>query len=655
MPETPQLYGLLIAIDDYPAPVPPLGGCVNDIRKVKTYLETEQREMQPQLLVLENEQATKSAILDGFRQHLAQAGPSDTVLVYFSGHGTQEEANPEIWPFEPDGKLECIVNYDGILESGDGYSYKLLADKELRYLLHELAQTQAHILTIFDCCHSGGNTRINNKPDKEIRVQSRRYVASRLTEACPEREWEQFIFSGSVDKKELASKPLSEVIPVGQHVQMGACRGDQLAYEINGGGIFTSTLLSLLEQTKGAITYFDLRSRIRYMIKNEYKQTPQVYVQGQEGQQLFSGFLGKTVNRQQNEGNLVYNSQEGWVLDLGAIHGLTPDLQSVQVQDGASPFTARVQSVKMSYTRLLIQDPEVMTRLDPSRTYRVLVPGALAQPIRVFLSSKEEQSSGRLLLAKELTEIKDRLLLVEREEDADYVVRIGPDSLIVTLPFVPDRPIVRPVSGTPERTPNLVVYYLQNIAKWTFVRDLHNPNVHLFEKFPIDIQFYLIRADRSQVPLELNGEEIVLPYRKMPDGSWENAIRIKVTNRHKSRLYCSLIYLSETFQIYSSLFGEPLIFLEPGESAWAFEGGDVEMDLPEHIVDFNWPNSFTWLKFMVSTQEFDPAVFDQDPLPTPNEGETRGIKLVTPVKMNATDWTTRLVQIRMPNPEFKEG
>ena len=98
MPKPPQLFGLLLAIDDYPLPVPPLGGCVNDIRKVKSYLTEKQGKLNPQLLVLENEAATKAAIIAGFREHLAQAGPQDTVLIYFSGHGTQEEADPKIWP-----------------------------------------------------------------------------------------------------------------------------------------------------------------------------------------------------------------------------------------------------------------------------------------------------------------------------------------------------------------------------------------------------------------------------------------------------------------------------------------------------------------------------------------------------------------------------
>lgn len=655
MPKTPKLYALLVAINDYPAPVPPLGGCVNDIRKVKTYLEEEQKDLTPELVILEDAAATKDAIVAGFQQHLAQAQPEDTALFYFAGHGTQEEADTAIWPFESDGKLECIVNYDGIMQQNGELKTNLIADKELRFLLHELGKTNAHIITIFDCCHSGGNTRENKIAEPGGKVSTRRYVSSRLTKAVPGRKWEQFLFADTINPTDLRQKPLPEVIPVGQHVQMGACRSDQLAYEVNGGGVFTSTLLELLRSVRGEVSYFDLRNRIRYMVKNEFKQTPQVYVQGNEASQLFNGFLGKPVNRQMNEGNFVYNKSEGWILDMGALHGLAPDIKTIKIEDEeGGPFHAEVQSVKMSHTRLLIKDPEVMTRLDQRKAYRAIVPGALAQPIRVYLDEEPVDSEGSKFLKEALKGVTDRLILAEDEQSADYVMQIKNDTYTISLPGEPNKPIVKPLEGWTDRKAETAVIYLRNIAKWTFVRELHNPNVRLFDDFPVKIEFFEVKPDLSQHPLELTGEEMVLPYRKMPEGEWGNIIRIKITNTHKSRLYCSLVYLSDAFQVYSSLLGEPVVFLEPGESAWAFEGGDVEMDFAPYIAALNWPNSFVWLKFIISTSEFDPAVFDQDALPMPTDGDTRGIKLHTPAKVNASDWTTRLVTIRMPNPEYQE-
>jgi hypothetical protein len=324
----------------------------------------------------------------------------------------------------------------------------------------------------------------------------------------------------------------------------------------------------------------------------------------------------------------------------------------VQIEDPeGDAFTAQVQSVKMSHTRLLVSDPEVMTRLDPTKGYRAVVPGALAQPIRIYLDG---QGEAKETMEKEMVTFKDRLLLVDSEQNADYVIRVKHDAFVITLPFDAGRPVVHPTEGLTEKAAAFTTIYLRNIAKWHFVRDLYNPKVRLFEKSPIEIEFFQVNKDLSQQPLSIVGEEIVLPYRKLPNGDWGNLMRVKITNRHSSRIYCSVIYLSETFQIYSSLLGEPVVFLDPGESVWAYEGGDLELDLPSHIKALNWPNSFIWLKFMVSTQEFDPATFDQDPLPMPTESVNRGIKLATPGKLNVSDWTTELVQIRMPNPEFRK-
>lgn len=646
MPELPQLYGLLVAINDYQPPVTPLGGCVNDIQRVKTYLETSQQDLHPQLLVLENEAATKQAIVNGFRQHLARAGKGDTILFYFAGHGTQEAADPGLWPYEPDGKLECLVSYDGIVAQDNEINYNLLADKELRYLLHELDQKDAHIITIFDCCHSGGNTRLKHK-DIAGEIKSRQYVSSRETEDCPQREWEQFIFADSIDPQDLASRPLGEVIPVGQHVQMGACRSDQQAYEWRGSGIFTATLLSLLESSDGAISYFDLRSRIRYMVKNEFKQTPQVYVQGPRSGQLFSGFLGRPIERDMNEGNFIYNKKEGWILDMGAIHGIAPDTRSISVKDpDGGSFSASVSGIKVSHTLLQISDPEIMTRLDPLKAYRAKVPGAMGRPIRVFLALEDPVKT---MFEQE---IEGKLLLAATEQESDYVVRTTEEAFSITLPFDAGKPVALPIPGLWQQSAALAVTYLEYIAKWHFARDLYNPNVRVFEAFPLEIRIQVMGEHKRLLPLEK--EDVVLPYRLLENRTGGKALGEKITiqiiNRFSSALHCSLLYLSESYQIYPRLLEEPVVKLQPGASAWAADGNPLTLDLPDHVRWLQHPNSFVWLKFIVSTEAFDVSSFVQEPLPMPNESANRKRKTIDPTKLRISDWTTRLVQIRMPNP-----
>jgi hypothetical protein len=85
----PQLYALLVAIDTYPEGIRSLAGCVNDAGALEDLLKTRFAEQSAHLLRLNNEQATRDATIQSFRQHLGQAGADDIALFYYAGHGSQ--------------------------------------------------------------------------------------------------------------------------------------------------------------------------------------------------------------------------------------------------------------------------------------------------------------------------------------------------------------------------------------------------------------------------------------------------------------------------------------------------------------------------------------------------------------------------------------
>ena len=69
------LYALLVGIDNYPNPNHNLQGCVNDITAVEEYLNErfDQQKYQLNLHILKDEQATRAAVIHGFRNHLLVA------------------------------------------------------------------------------------------------------------------------------------------------------------------------------------------------------------------------------------------------------------------------------------------------------------------------------------------------------------------------------------------------------------------------------------------------------------------------------------------------------------------------------------------------------------------------------------------------------
>src|SRR5262249_21132122 len=157
MPRT--LYALLVGIDQYPAPLSRLYGCVNDIDAIGVTLHERvaaDRDFRLDARVLKDAEATRRAVIAGFRKHLARAGPDDVALFYFSGHGSQQQSPPELWAVEPDHLDETLVCYDSRLAGQGGWD---LADKELARLIAEAAEKGAHVAVVLDCCHSGSGTR----------------------------------------------------------------------------------------------------------------------------------------------------------------------------------------------------------------------------------------------------------------------------------------------------------------------------------------------------------------------------------------------------------------------------------------------------------------------------------------------------------------
>ena len=126
------IYALFVGIDDYAGGVNSLKGCVNDVTRLHDLLAARVSSGSDRFvpLLLTNAQATRQGIIDAWRSHLGQAGPDDVALFCYAGHGSQENAPPEFWDFEPDHLNETLVCHDS--RAAGGWD---LADKELAQLI----------------------------------------------------------------------------------------------------------------------------------------------------------------------------------------------------------------------------------------------------------------------------------------------------------------------------------------------------------------------------------------------------------------------------------------------------------------------------------------------------------------------------------------
>lgn len=105
---------------------------------------------------------TRAAILAAFDRLAAASRPGDFVLLYFSGHGSQQpDLAPEKRPVpKPDGLEELFLPIDiGPWEDSVGSVRNALVDHELGRAVAAIRATGARVWVVVDACHSGTMTR----------------------------------------------------------------------------------------------------------------------------------------------------------------------------------------------------------------------------------------------------------------------------------------------------------------------------------------------------------------------------------------------------------------------------------------------------------------------------------------------------------------
>lgn len=105
---------------------------------------------------------TRAAILAALADLGARSGPGDFVLLYFSGHGSQQpDPDPAKRPVpKPDGLEEIFLPIDiGPWEDSVGAVANALVDHELGRAVATIRATGAEVWVVIDACHSGTMTR----------------------------------------------------------------------------------------------------------------------------------------------------------------------------------------------------------------------------------------------------------------------------------------------------------------------------------------------------------------------------------------------------------------------------------------------------------------------------------------------------------------
>lgn len=616
---TCNIYALLVGIDEYIGSVAPLQGCVNDIIAVKEYLEgrVSTDGYQLHLRTLLNQDATRQAIIDSFRQHLCQATSEDVVLFYFAGHGSQEDAPEEFWVLEPDRVDETLVCYDSRLAGSWD-----LADKELAKLIGEVAEKNPHITVIMDCCHSGSGTR----GDLEVETAVRKAPIDRR-----KRPLDSFIFSladqlsASHSPKE---NPTGWTLARGKHIFLAACRDSELAKEYNGDGqrrgAFSYFLLDSLKKANGSLSYRDLFKRANALVRSKVTaQSPQI--EATVLSDLDQPFLGGAIAQRTPYFTVCHHKHHDWIIDGGAVHGIPQPLGEETTELALFPFDTPLDQIRqlsaaIAQARVIEVLPQLskiqisgVENLEPEITFKAVVTSLPLPPKGVLIAGEEagvELARVTLLPSAENQQPGLYVREVATPEAAEFQLLAHDGKYLITRP-ADDRLLVAEIQGYTTATALQAIQRLEHIARWMNIAELSSPASSRIR--PDAVQMVICQEGR-----ERQDAEIRLEYRQ-ENGRWiPPSFKIKLKNTSNQPLYCALLDLTDRYEVNAGLFDGGGILLQPGEEAWALGNNPIYPTVPEKL----WREEGITevkdvLKLIVSTAEFDATLLEQQDLDLP--------------------------------------
>jgi uncharacterized caspase-like protein len=272
--ETMGKKAFIVGINDY-APSgpggPDLNGCVNDARDMANTLII--CGFAPAAIRLCTDRcATKAGILSGLKWLMTGAKKGDSLVFYYSGHGSQVV----------DTSADEVDRKDEILCPNDiNFENKVyISDDELRKICSTLT-AEVNLEVILDSCHSGTGTR-ELAAQRDLPEENK--VGIRYLE--PPIDFTFHIdYRPDLKKKGILKPETGDrevvIIPGINHTLWAACRDYQTSQETNIGGtvrgVFTYHFCEVLRRTRGTIERIKLDAIVTGALsRHGYAQVPQL-------------------------------------------------------------------------------------------------------------------------------------------------------------------------------------------------------------------------------------------------------------------------------------------------------------------------------------------------------------------------------------------
>jgi metacaspase-1 len=260
---------LLIGINRYRIPGADLRGCVNDVKNMQTVLIEYYGFAIKDITLLTDLEATTQRIKAAVADLLTGTQRGDTLLLHYSGHGSNV----------PDANGDEAERRDEILCPTDLDWKKPLPSDWLRRALNRV-RAGVSLTVIMDSCHAGTNTRAIHSADAPV---IERYLPNPwdLMAAESGRKLRGKVYS-SLHASTASKRKEQNVINVkSPDLLLTGCQDTQTAADAYIGGsyngAFTFCLVQTLRDAGGHISYRQLYERTLKRLQQEgFFQVPQL-------------------------------------------------------------------------------------------------------------------------------------------------------------------------------------------------------------------------------------------------------------------------------------------------------------------------------------------------------------------------------------------
>ncbi len=642
------LKALLIGINDYPSK--PLSQCVNDVIKMETYLNSIANQFETtKIEKLLDDEATKDNVIEAIQMICEDAQDEDTILIYYSGHGAQEESNG-LFEDEHDGLLECMVCYDKKRISTEC----LLADKEIRFLLG-LTENNPHLITVFDSCHSGDMVRAYHEEAKDESVK-------RIAGSFPPRKENEFIFSPD----DFKNKNGKIFFSYKNHIHLAACLSSESSYEDKKGGIFTTYLLGFLKASDNQISYLDLSRWAKISLKESKtnKQTPIIKIQGKGKLNAYSSWLNIHPDlKSLPQAHILWNGNE-WIYTRGELLGVQNGMEvEIEGKDGHK-FQAKIKKVDANEAYLEISS-DVSTKLNPIHRYSAKTIQTSFSKLAVSINNIDFDE----VTEQEIKTIVSNNENVELSENStgDFQINIFNNTIYFSFPDEDFQPLSTRfiINDVKIALKNYLNDLLPFFIKWNHFNQLENPGRD-FEVTPIKVE---VQAEGSDEIVNITNSKIDFKAESQRSGKgfFYKRFKVKVTNISRETLYIGALLLYTDLSFDTEPFDHNVIELAPGKSRIFYKDSKREMAFIRMEKDqeiYNWKREFYHIKFIYNNYEDftevlkgrdfqqtaigGPLIINDDKELLTTRGGGNGDKL-EPVQKK---WGTSKSTVQLFNPEF---